>query len=310
MKKSSRKRLLVSSVAMLLVAMIALGTATFAWFTNNRTVTADGMKVKAVAAKGFEITKDNGKNWGNNVTFAAPQANLLPASLSFPHDADSNAWSAATVAFAPTNVNDTTNQGGAYIKKGSTITFSDWYNSNDDAALAVPVPVTTTGVEAVKTSGYFVAYRVGIRTSQADSTISNVKFRLRYTPTAGSPDAADYMRVAIVRENEIGEEVLDNDKVRAVYGNANTVAEDEDNFPNPNAVVSVDETTKVPTVEQQYLLPLEQNSTHFTSVTGTVGHDSPVYYTILVWFEGQDKDCINDNQTAEGSLSLTFSYDD
>ena len=33
MKAKSRRRLLISSIAMLLVAMLALGTATFAWFT-------------------------------------------------------------------------------------------------------------------------------------------------------------------------------------------------------------------------------------------------------------------------------------
>ena len=31
----TKKRALISSVAMLLVAIIALGTATFAWFTDN-----------------------------------------------------------------------------------------------------------------------------------------------------------------------------------------------------------------------------------------------------------------------------------
>ena len=41
--KKSRKRLLISSIAMLLVAMLALGTATFAWFTQNTTATASGI---------------------------------------------------------------------------------------------------------------------------------------------------------------------------------------------------------------------------------------------------------------------------
>ena len=46
MKTKSRKRLLISSVAMLLVAMLALGTATFAWFTQNTSATADGITVR------------------------------------------------------------------------------------------------------------------------------------------------------------------------------------------------------------------------------------------------------------------------
>ena len=41
MKTSSKRRVLISSVAMLLVAMLALGTATYAWFTVDTKATAD-----------------------------------------------------------------------------------------------------------------------------------------------------------------------------------------------------------------------------------------------------------------------------
>ncbi len=47
----SRKKILLSSIAMLLVALVALGSATFAWFTVQKTVTADTMKVSATAKK-------------------------------------------------------------------------------------------------------------------------------------------------------------------------------------------------------------------------------------------------------------------
>lgn len=50
MKTTSRKRLLISSVAMLLVAMLALGTATFAWFTQNTSATANEFSAKTVKA--------------------------------------------------------------------------------------------------------------------------------------------------------------------------------------------------------------------------------------------------------------------
>lgn len=46
MKTTSRKRLLISSVAMLLVAMLALGTATFAWFTTSTNPYADNFSAK------------------------------------------------------------------------------------------------------------------------------------------------------------------------------------------------------------------------------------------------------------------------
>lgn len=55
----TRKRALISSVAMLLVAMIALGTATFAWFTSNPNATATGLQLKATAAKGLVIQTES-----------------------------------------------------------------------------------------------------------------------------------------------------------------------------------------------------------------------------------------------------------
>lgn len=66
MKKTSRKRLLVSSVAMLLVAMLALGTATYAWFTSDPTAKADGLNVKATAATGLLIKSETEGKWTHN----------------------------------------------------------------------------------------------------------------------------------------------------------------------------------------------------------------------------------------------------
>lgn len=59
MKTNSRKRLLVSSVAMLLVAMLALGTATYAWFTTNPNANASGLQMKATASKGLMIQTES-----------------------------------------------------------------------------------------------------------------------------------------------------------------------------------------------------------------------------------------------------------
>lgn len=55
MKANSRRRVLISSMAMLLVALVALSTATFAWFTSNPNATASGLQLKATASKGLVI---------------------------------------------------------------------------------------------------------------------------------------------------------------------------------------------------------------------------------------------------------------
>ena len=79
MKATSRRRLLVSSVAMLLVAMIALGTATFAWFTSSTTATASGLNVMTVKASELVISK-NDRAWGTVVDYGVAKKVLLPTS--------------------------------------------------------------------------------------------------------------------------------------------------------------------------------------------------------------------------------------
>jgi len=54
-----RKRALLSSVAMLLVALVALGSATFAWFVANPTATASGLALKTKAEAGVHIASQS-----------------------------------------------------------------------------------------------------------------------------------------------------------------------------------------------------------------------------------------------------------
>lgn len=70
MKKqvTTRKRALISSVAMLLVAILALGTATYAWFVNVREATVDGIEIDVVAPEGLLISKD-GTDWATRLTY-------------------------------------------------------------------------------------------------------------------------------------------------------------------------------------------------------------------------------------------------
>jgi hypothetical protein len=57
-----RKKALLSSVAMLLVALVALGSATFAWFVANPTVTASGLKMQTNAAAGIYVASESAIN--------------------------------------------------------------------------------------------------------------------------------------------------------------------------------------------------------------------------------------------------------
>lgn len=75
----TRKSLLISSVAMLLVAMLALGTATFAWFTSSTTTTANGLNVKTIKSSELVISKSD-RAWGQTINYAKSDTVLRPAS--------------------------------------------------------------------------------------------------------------------------------------------------------------------------------------------------------------------------------------
>lgn len=94
MKTSSRRRVLISSVAMLLVAMLALGTATFAWFTSSTVATANGINVRTSKASKLEISK-NDLAWGTLVDYNVDNKLLLPAT-----SANGTAWFKADAADA------------------------------------------------------------------------------------------------------------------------------------------------------------------------------------------------------------------
>ncbi len=63
-----RRRALISSVAMLLVALVALGSATFAWFTSSTVATADGIKVSTIKSSELQISKSD-LAWGTQVNY-------------------------------------------------------------------------------------------------------------------------------------------------------------------------------------------------------------------------------------------------
>lgn len=106
MKTTSRKRLLVSSVAMLLVAMLALGTATYAWFTTNTTSYADRINVSTSKASTLVVSK-NDKKWATHVEYGVgtdtTAKTMFPAS-----SGDGSSWFKANAVDGTGTIDKTT----------------------------------------------------------------------------------------------------------------------------------------------------------------------------------------------------------
>lgn len=149
MKKTFKRRALVSSVAMLLVAILALGSATFAWFSSNNTVTANGFEMTAATSEGLQIANVNhgasaplASAYSTGITLSGPGGTWNPVSpiitdshvTAVSNDVDS--WRTGTAANATAyglNSDGAATAGTDYYaqdiylksaKSGSTITVS------------------------------------------------------------------------------------------------------------------------------------------------------------------------------------------
>lgn len=291
-QKSFRKKALLSSLSMLMVATVAVGSATFAWFTSNKSVTADGMSVKAAAAKGLQITGNNTeKNWGPSYTFTTTEMTLAPVSIDY-----------STTTGETTAIDD--HLGTPYAPEDVTKT-GPWTEATKAdfkgfAEVDYPLDAITDNdfKDAVAKNNNFAAYQVRVRST--GDTISNAKLKVTFadkkTPTHAN--ASKYMRIAVIEQTEVAVGSYTTGTLLGVYGDE--VYNAQTNPTKPNAIAS----TK-PTIDNQALLRSEAE----ISLAGTDIDTTGKSYTVLVWFEGQDPQCIDTNQAAEGSISINFSYE-
>lgn len=84
-QKSFRKKALLSSVAMLLVATVAVGSATFAWFSSNTKATASTISAKTTQSSNLQLSVTGTSGWTDKLQFndsLAKAASLDPATTS------------------------------------------------------------------------------------------------------------------------------------------------------------------------------------------------------------------------------------
>lgn len=135
----TRKRALISSVAMLLVAMIALGTATFAWFTKSTTTSATGIQVKTQKSSELKISKSD-HSWTDQTINYSVDTTLKPAST-----ADGESWYQANALAKNAKAADTTTVAAA---EGSYV-FKEQLNVMNAAATGsknMKVTITISGL--------------------------------------------------------------------------------------------------------------------------------------------------------------------
>ena len=170
-----RKRALLSSVAMLLVALVALGSATFAWFVANPTATASGLKMQTKADSGIAIasksildlntTDDNVAAYGSSTILRATGStvatavtdatswSLIPAApfTTVSSNAISFGTIAADAATAEALDGDATWQSASGVYSEKVYLKTTTTDASDTATVqSATVTITTTGSNAAR----------------------------------------------------------------------------------------------------------------------------------------------------------------
>lgn len=253
-----RKKALLSSVCMLLVALVALGSATFAWFTANPAAEATGLALKTTAASGLVIRTETDTNWSHNAKLDAVQdgvdSNNVPKFKANPEIRD----------LQPVSQN----------QENSTFVTTAAAKSSEYGRETDPSKASITAAP----DGTFYAEKVYFRLSDGSKATNNAVINLTGVTITGAANASMLGCIRVAVADSAG-------KVIATYATNKT---------NAHGVLATDGTTseftklKVTTEttpETVYTGALSVNSNITTAP----------YVTVYAYLDGQDDDCFSDN---------------
>jgi hypothetical protein len=324
-KKSSTARKLLPAVAMLAVSAVSLSSATYAWFTMNKSVEVTGMRLKAQAEKGILINE-----------MAAPTgAGTWSAEALAGHD--------SAIALRPASTSDlanwwhanskiTSNEGGAGTGETVTVDTTNTVALDTDVYYADIKP-GATGISAADTAatadtnaartvyysdgvggtddslddgeGYYVLYKYYIKTSgntALNVTAGNLKAAVKATKTNND---TENISTNLDKALRVGIKVSGDTKTTIFAPVAG--ADEKNNITNNTAGSSYKEVTPVAasaTGTATTATGINNAAVSLPAVTAN-GLEVDVY----VWFEGEDTNCKSDNLTAvldSYQIDITF----
>ena len=272
MNSKAIKRQLLAAIAMVLVAAIALGSSTYAWFVASGTVTAEGMKVQAKAEGGLAIrwAGETSELWSTSASANMTTATkLLPTST-----ADLAKWTYAkalndsnSTADAKTYTDVTakvySGESGAFATNDYVVMQPFEIRSTSDSTRANGLYVSGVTVSRTQEKDLDPALRVGVRLVGDKGDVSA---KYIYAPITGFSSSYTWKNAA----NENNETAV----VLEPYGDGSN---------GKSQLLS--STTQIP-----------------------FDKGSAVKVQIFIWYEGEDATLFSNNYAANDlSVTVTFS---
>ena len=278
MNSKAIKRQLLAAIAMVLVAALALGSSTYAWFVASGTVTATGMSVKAQSEGGLAISFD-GEQWGTTATAGMTTKELYPASTrdltDWYHATAANMNAAGAQPGSRTNITSIVFGGdsGAYAPNNSYVVMREFQiksSSASDASKGLFVEsVDVTGYKTMST-----ALRVGVK----------------YVVASGQPAA-------------VGTGYKIYAPVSLGAGAENNPTDNYDVYQEKTD----DPTTSEVSLGKVKLDAVGQTGSTLIASDGEIPSGTPLTVQIYIWFEGEDANLKSSNFHPE-DLSVTVNF--
>lgn len=309
--KAIRKQLL-AAVAMVLVAAVALGSSTYAWFVASGTVKAEGMKVQA-QAEGNLVIRHTTKNWGTVATADPYKSNgdVVAGSLKPASTANLTKWVHASADGPATyvstsdydvitsNVTPGADDGGTcngYVLVKQFFIRSATAQNAPKGLYIDKINVTVGEAAAATTQNLSSSLRVGIKCTYGENTKT-----LIYAPVGVGDNAPAYGSIKISESNTINGVYVPAD------GATGRVAQ---SAMTPTAVTLAaagwDTNSSAPYNEllgTGVTLPGAKTGEQANTSTSADAVEVFVY----VWFEGEDTHLYSDNFAAETmDVSIEF----
>lgn len=277
MNSKAIKRQLLAAIAMVLVAALALGSSTYAWFVQSGEVTATGMNINVQSTGGLLIKfAGQSDGWGAIAT-ASPSdnVNLKPTST-----CDMETWCTAIAAaandevmkddtIAPVTIPNEINFSNDYVLKRTFYIRATGNSDSGTKGLYVKeVEVTGKGTDGAVAQELNMALRVGIVATSSSGNATFIMAPVQVGQTAKTSSYTVYKATG--------------DSAPYTKETAGTVTIKE---PNSTAII-LDSDAPVP-----------GNS-----------DDNYVTVAVYVWYEGEDGHLYSDNINAEENLSISLTF--
>lgn len=222
-KKNGNKRKLLGAIGMLTVSAAMLVSSTFAWFSMNKTVTAQTMSISAKSDSTFLlISKTNTqaadiqtekKTTINDLASDVTKTTLIPSTPAVADDL-------STYTTELNGASAVTNQATAAVQ-------SNWWTANsDDPGDATNHTINVAKLTAANFSDYVIKKTVYLTVAKGANKATNLKVTPAFAKT-GTADQTDYTGVKVlVATSDGGFATLTKDSAKTDISGSNTALTD------------------------------------------------------------------------------------